>query len=496
MQDDPSDHVECHMWNVLNAKRNTKCPTCQRIMESVELNVDWDLDKDYDDFEAFLSNRGGDMKITIPKRISSYYPLLISIPVGIVDQDHANYLEAFFIDLSMVKAWISDCDQGHARSCHTFDNSWETIKSTVILTLIDTEKGCLVEMTENCRYLALSYVWGGNESPFQTVKSNIEHLLQPGAFHLASNRAKIPKTILDSLELTSALGLRYLWVDRFCIIQDDDSKHRQLTAMASVYVNAYFTIVAVGDANIGLTGLYPERPREGPYQRFDFSPSCTIYELNPRKFVRYNKARYFTRGWTFQEWNLSRRRLIFHDDTATWICQKRMRDETGVHHSHEVFESETIMPTETFSRIWTPWPNLESYLDIVVRYTERDLSYADDALNAFEAFITVYGRTMYGGILHGVPELFFSNVLLWTPRPLTKRRTDGDGNVMKQFPSWSWAGWQGEVEFKLSKRSIHHLNEHKRNQFTISEHISVYKRAINPLTGDSSTERRLIKDLH
>lgn len=114
MQDDPSGHVECHMWNVLNAKRNIKCPTCQRIIESVELNVDWDLDKDYHDFEAFLSNRDGDMKITIPKPISSYYPVLISIPVGIVDQDHANYLEAFFIDLSMVKAWISDCDQGHA----------------------------------------------------------------------------------------------------------------------------------------------------------------------------------------------------------------------------------------------------------------------------------------------------------------------------------------------------------------------------------------------
>ena len=77
---------------------------------------------------------------------------------------------------------------------------------------------------------------------------------------------------------------------------------------------------------------------------------------------------------------------------------------------------------------------------------ERHLTYPDDVMNAFEAFITVHGRTLLGGIFYGVPELFFSATLLWTPGyGDLRRRVDRHGKQVKELPSWSWIGWIGDI---------------------------------------------------
>lgn len=57
--------------------------------------------------------------------------------------------------------------------------------------------------------------------------------------------------------LVRALGKTFLWVDRFCIIQDDmNNKYCELTSMASIYANAYFTVVAT-DIDSDNTGWLP-----------------------------------------------------------------------------------------------------------------------------------------------------------------------------------------------------------------------------------------------
>lgn len=55
----------------------------------------------------------------------------------------------------------------------------------------------------------------------------------------------LPQTFLDAVLLTGGLGLRYLWVDSLCILQDsrEDWAH-EAPLMASVYGNAYVTIAA------------------------------------------------------------------------------------------------------------------------------------------------------------------------------------------------------------------------------------------------------------
>jgi hypothetical protein len=122
------------------------------------------------------------------------------------------------------------------------------------LLLIDLCWGCLVEMPGTVKYCALSYIWGELPDSLETRKENIELLKQNGSITSKSNRSLLPQTVRDAIRLLQSLGQRYLWVDRLCIIQnDDENKHLNIMRMDSIYSNSYLTIVAADglDANHG-----------------------------------------------------------------------------------------------------------------------------------------------------------------------------------------------------------------------------------------------------
>lgn len=72
----------------------------------------------------------------------------------------------------------------------------------------------------------------------------------------------IPRTIADTISLLRKIGKRYLWVDCFCIIQDDDDdKQQHLPIMDSIYNQAGRVIIAAtgSDAHAGLPGMNEPR---------------------------------------------------------------------------------------------------------------------------------------------------------------------------------------------------------------------------------------------
>jgi Heterokaryon incompatibility protein (HET) len=66
-----------------------------------------------------------------------------------------------------------------------------------------------------------------------------------------------PKVISDGMIVTKTLGLQYLWVDKFCIDQENpNEKHDQISRMDAVYKRTEITIIAAAgdDENRGLPG--------------------------------------------------------------------------------------------------------------------------------------------------------------------------------------------------------------------------------------------------
>lgn len=116
-----------------------------------------------------------------------------------------------WIDISVAKQSLWECETKHGSKCS--QHGWEIARENPqFLRVIDVHRECVVLVNDpaSCRYVALSYMWGG----FQGLllrSSNIATLTQDGG--LWSYVKDIPRTVLDAMEVVKAMGERYLWVD-------------------------------------------------------------------------------------------------------------------------------------------------------------------------------------------------------------------------------------------------------------------------------------------
>ncbi|KIV99867.1 uncharacterized protein PV09_08535 [Verruconis gallopava] len=198
------------------------------------------------------------------KELAPYLPYVDKSPVSTSAADRelvaAYFKPSPWVDLGVIRRWIETCQEYHEDHCVSSDASglspWHRP-----LWLIDASKRCLIPAQADMKYFALSYVWGncgGPNARFCLQKSNLDRLLQPGCLRRSEDgRPVLPKLVDDVIELVDRLGWRYIWVDRYCIVQDDGpAKDAQINAMNSIYSSAFATIVAAdGDAEAGIKGV-------------------------------------------------------------------------------------------------------------------------------------------------------------------------------------------------------------------------------------------------
>jgi len=103
-------------------------------------------------------------------------------------------------------------------------------------------------------------------------------------------------------------------------------------------------------------------------------------------------------------------------------------------------------------------------------------------LVAFGAIMTTFSQTMEGGILHGLPQISFDGMLLWQPGGLLHQKKNATGAVLRNFPSWSWAGWSGDLNFDLWYRGHGKDSDEKSSHFNIRPTIKWYKSLVSSET--------------
>ncbi len=125
---------------------------------------------------------------------------------------------------------------------------------------------CLyVSRGETAPYAALSHCWG--HKPFlRTLSGSLE------AHKSEITWEKLPQSFQDAIAFTRQLGIRYLWIDSLCIVQDDQRDWRREAAkMASVYQGAEIVISAArSDGAYG--GLYADVPDTHKTHTITFVP--------------------------------------------------------------------------------------------------------------------------------------------------------------------------------------------------------------------------------
>jgi hypothetical protein len=335
------------------------------------------------------------------------------------------------ISWNSLQEGINYCLQNH-KACR----NESTIELPPGFRVIDIEEQCIIQVaTTTCDFFALSYVWGKDDSPHsKTTKANFFTLSIPGAL----SSVQLPQTVQDAMTACAQLGRRYLWVDRLCIIQDDlDDKAKQISAMDSIYRLAQYVMVAYGskDMHSGISGI--SRPRPQTQMRVRFSgltvTSDAFDDFCDRDFQGCD---YLERGWTYQEFELARRKLCFRNTQAFLECRHGRKEE--YHHGFGDLGDED----QTTRRVAPLFSQYTSHIEV---YSRRRLTFYSDAIAAISGVL----QWLYEGegeILFGLPARHFDRALLWYHDPADLSRPPNSG-----FPSWSWAyslGTRGNLKFR------------------------------------------------
>ncbi|KAJ4300862.1 hypothetical protein N0V90_002950 [Kalmusia sp. IMI 367209] len=374
-------------------------------------------------------------------------------------------------DLSQVKDWLNFCASHHPL-CQNRESRVTGLK------LLDCETFDVVPAPANASYVALSYVWGTevthNETP--AMEYGEAQDLDP----------RITKTMRDAAVAAKSLGYKYLWIDKLCIDQGNaDEKHHQISHMDLIYGSADLTIIAAcgQDSHYGLPGVNGT-PRTS--QRLAKFGQTSVFSSMLHPYHHIQSSKWAGRGWTLQEAVLSTRRLVFTDDQLYFECDTMQcsenivpnlnlihdfrKDKEGV---FSCFQSGilSINMGRRFGKSRPKyWSELERpYMDLIVQYTKRTLTFEEDRPNAFAGIMRHFAKKnifQIWGVAYktGASCIHdkFTRGLLWAHRNHADQTQDArygehfsvDMTLSlpdpASIPSWSWMGWRGEITFPYS----------------------------------------------
>lgn len=349
---------------------------------------------------------------------------------------------------NIARQWLEKCEHEHCND--------EDAGLVPNLALIDLKQRCIVRPHGPVRYAALSYVWGKSPQKMYSTTTQQEFETK-GALH--SKQGFLPQTITDAMDLAAHIGLDYLWVDSLCILQDDEANRDYfISRMGTIYSTSVITIVdANGDhAGSGLIGMSsPRKPRStATVQGMQLcATTCSL----DRPWKEYDACAWVQRGWTYQEMLLSKRLLLVTRARLQFVCNHTVYLEET--HPHSPRTSDWTMPTLSTVPICRSAAvgdsNLHLYDKAVQKFTKRDLTYELDVIPAFDAVFKALHKGTSAKSLFNLPDVEIEETLLWKShdhcyfgslsgkdwsRVARRRYPD-------QLPSWSWAGWRGQIRY-------------------------------------------------
>lgn len=376
------------------------------------------------------------------------------------------------VDTSIVKQWLEDCQASHG-SCPDEPKSDDYPPD---IRLIDCQKRIVIaakdlDQRDPPSYVALSYVWGSTDHPPIQTDAHLPGML--------------PQVIEDAIHVTLATGYRYLWVDQYCIDQDDTPhKSQQIRIMDRIYSSAAWTIVdgAGGDANYGLVGI--SRPRSEDLGPVHTKNGVELFHWPSHSTQILNQSKWATRAWTYQEAFFSRRIVMFTASGLYFECQEAYENEGLIRSGDGTVgdkkptkddraSASSLFPKYDYgplARSVEPWTTttegngtpdgadaLHAFWRRVEEYTCRQMTFPEDSLAAFRGVMQFYirrpptnlGSTLLASVC-GIPFPM--------PSPTTKSAASKElslglcwshahGSTSRRrpsFPSWSWAGWTGQ----------------------------------------------------
>jgi Heterokaryon incompatibility protein (HET) len=339
-----------------------------------------------------------------------------------------------------IKRWIASCAE------HQHDLDWlntvpegKSHSRPKYIHLVDCIAACVAkrEFKDDLGYAALSYVWGRSQQ-LKLLTTNYNTLLKNGS--LSPKQQYLPRSIRDAMDLCNQLGIRDLWIDCLCIIQDStEDKAEQIKNMDRIYRRAIVTIASAAghDADGGLPAF---RHDSMALSRSMSVRGLHLYEWkNTWTALSPSRPKWLTRGWTFQEAALSERILIFTSDTVYLCCSEAILlfdPLSGNLRTSDDIDLSLFPSTQTFhvrnqENASTAY---DYFIHALESYIQRSLGMQEDGIHAFTGILNALGPKL-GLCWHGCPVRAFPSCIMHSSYQ------DAPHERNPNFPSWSWAGW-------------------------------------------------------
>lgn len=339
-----------------------------------------------------------------------------------------------WMPLSMIAILTQACMNQHPKCAEQTSLGLQMKSQLFVINLHDL---VLVPAPKGCKYVALSYVWGPQtgEWEIRPIKSStVESLPIP---------KNIPRTIIHAMNVAKGCGFDYIWVDQLCI--PEDARDLQIAEMDVVYRNAALTIIAaVENATSGLPGIGAMNRTRNVPSVLDVAGVC-IGLRTPRMVAHALRGEVWdTRGWTYQEKVLSSRQLVFTEHEVFYKCLGGEKGEESCHQSNVVeFTRDSFFSWGELLSVAHGRDAWQIYTDCIGVYSKRNFTFESDILNAFEGIVGYFRQKYDWTFCWGLPDDNFALSLLWKSPDAVRRQMDNF-----QIPSWSWAGWRGDIVYE------------------------------------------------
>ncbi|CAG8962214.1 hypothetical protein HYFRA_00005267 [Hymenoscyphus fraxineus] len=338
--------------------------------------------------------------------------------------------------LNLIEQWIRKCNDNHEYCSQTGPPPLPT-------RVVDIGEGAepaprlLVTNKKHGYYTTLSYIWGGPISK-RTTMSCFE------SYCNSIPLETLPKSFRDAARITKALGIRYLWIDALCIIQDSkEDWENECPQMCSIYQNSYITIAA------------PSSPSaEAGFLQRRSEPICLPYYDSERTLAgemwlqvgRNNfpeGALLRDRGWVLQEEVFSRRTIFFGIEQNYFECYE------NIHYDYSALREQVKTPNKPDLKLLYESGSDKGggiWSDIVQAYSPRSLTFPTDKLAALSGIAKAFSLATGYHYLAGHWRENLIPSLTWR-KSLRNRNKVFRLNDTYKAPSWSWASVDGDIDF-------------------------------------------------
>ncbi|KAK0101648.1 hypothetical protein ONS95_006809 [Cadophora gregata] len=359
--------------------------------------------------------------------------------------DHGVYGKSIFEDpveavTCVALPWISDCQKSHVK-CHQTEQGY--LPTRVLDVGKDGDNVNLREARDiSGRYAVLSHCWGIERALITTTASIEQHMKNIPCDELPAN-------FRDAVKISRLLGIRYLWIDSLCIIQDQLSDWEHESAkMHEYYKNSYVTIAALDSKN-SFSGMLHRR--DVPSVQLPGSENLFLRLKIPTARSIYEKSILESRAWCLQERLLSTRVIHMAKSEILFECRTGHQRESSARIGDSV-------ATEGFykfgpDRLKRALDNLETdpesaekapdfWYSLVEQYSRRNLTNPGDMLPAILGVAEQIREYTGLSYMYGLWKEDLARGLLWTNWGSRINMSDVQSH-QTGAPSWSWAAMTG-----------------------------------------------------